>query len=71
MHKKKKHNIRYIAIALLLIAILLVYNFRLIRLQVLDADYYLSQASTASTRMGVPSGRVSSSGALGPAMRPS
>ncbi|MGI6269599.1 MAG: penicillin-binding transpeptidase domain-containing protein [Candidatus Howiella sp.] len=50
MHKTKKHNIRYIAIALLLIAILLAYNFRLIQLQVLDADYYLSQASTASTR---------------------
>ncbi len=50
MHKKKKHNIRYIAIALLLVAILLIYNFRLIRLQILDADYYLSQASTASTR---------------------
>lgn len=50
MHKKKKHNIRYIAIALLLVAILLVYNFRLIQLQILDADYYLSQASTASTR---------------------
>lgn len=48
-NKMKKHNIRYIILGALLIAILLIYNFRMYQIQVSNSDYYLSQASTVST----------------------
>lgn len=50
MREKKKHNIRYVILSIFLVAVLLIYNFRMIQIQILDADYYISQASTVSTR---------------------
>lgn len=50
MRKFKKLNPRYIALSLILIAIMLLYSVRMVQIQLIDADYYVSQADSVSTR---------------------
>lgn len=47
---KHKINPRHIALAVILIVIILIYCFRMVQIQIIDADYYVSQASSVSTR---------------------
>lgn len=53
MRGKKKINKRYIILAVLLAAVMVLYNIRLAQIQVADAGKYLSQADTTGFRKTV------------------
>lgn len=48
--RKRKFNPRYVALAVILVLIMLVYSLRMVQIQIIDADYYVSQADSVSTR---------------------